>query len=243
MWKKTWRPDVVLLLAGAVMMSVFSSNLVVALLEHFKVAGFKSQDDVGCVLVATLCFHGAAIVAAGIFLKLHDIGVREALGLLGDNWKLQLLLAVTVLAAALPVMFGLKTISVIAMQKMGWSVDDQRAVEMFSSVNAGWMRVYLGFFAIVIAPVAEEFVFRGILYSTAKKLGWPTFGWVGASLLFAIVHFNAPIFLPLLVLALALTWLYEKTEGLFAPIMAHSLFNAVNILILFHMQHASQVHP
>ncbi|MBW8864549.1 MAG: CPBP family intramembrane metalloprotease [Verrucomicrobia bacterium] len=233
----------VLLLAIAVMLSVFSGSLLVELLGHFGVAGFKTQDDAGSVLVATLCFHGAAIVAVIIFLKLHDIGWREALGLQNDNWKLQLLLAVTVLAAAFPVMFGLKIVSVIALHNIGWSVDDQRAVEMFSSVKSGWLRVYLGFFAVVIAPVAEEFIFRGILYSTAKKLGWPTFGWVGVSLLFAIVHFNAPIFLPLLVLALALTWLYEKTEGLFAPIMAHGLFNAVNLLLLFHMQHAGQAHP
>ena len=232
-----------LLLVGAVMMSIFSGNLAVELLGHFGVAGFRTQDDAGSVLVATLCFHGAAIVAGIVFLKLHDIGWLETLGLQGDNWKLQLLLAVTVLAAAFPVMFGLKMVSEIALHKIGWSVDDQRAVEMFSSVKSGWMRVYLGFFAVVIAPVAEEFIFRGILYSTAKKLGWPTFGWVGVSLLFAIVHFNVPIFLPLLALALALTWLYEKTEGLFAPIMAHSLFNAVNILLLFHMQNSSQMHP
>jgi membrane protease YdiL (CAAX protease family) len=34
------------------------------------------------------------------------------------------------------------------------------------------------------------------------------------------------------VFALALTWLYEKTEGLLAPVLAHSAFNAANLLLL-----------
>ena len=37
---------------------------------------------------------------------------------------------------------------------------------------------------------------------------------------------NAPTFVPLFVFALALTWLYERTDNLLAPITAHALFNA-----------------
>jgi membrane protease YdiL (CAAX protease family) len=33
------------------------------------------------------------------------------------------------------------------------------------------------------------------------------------------------------VLALALTWLYEKTGNLLASIVVHSLFNAANLVI------------
>ncbi len=33
-------------------------------------------------------------------------------------------------------------------------------------------------------------------------------------------------------LALVLTWLYEKTDNLLAPIAAHSLFNALNFIAL-----------
>ena len=175
----------------------------------------------GSVLVATLGFHGAAIVAGIIFMKLHDIPLREALGWQKETWKLQLLLTITVLAAALPVMFGLKYVSVLILEHFGWSVEEQRAVEMFSNIKSVWLRIYLGFFAVVLAPLAEEFVFRGLLFSAAKKLGGPWvfwLGWVGVSLVFALIHASAPIFLPLFVLALALTWLYETTGGLLAPI-------------------------
>ena len=56
--------------------------------------------------------------------------------------------------------------------------------------------------------------------------------WFVASLLFAAIHGSAPVFLPLFVFALALTWLYERTEGLLAPMLAHGLFNAANLIIL-----------
>jgi membrane protease YdiL (CAAX protease family) len=39
--------------------------------------------------------------------------------------------------------------------------------------------------------------------------------------------------LPLFVFALALTWLYQKTGGLLAPMLAHALFNATNLGLLF----------
>lgn len=238
LWKREWRPDVVLMLAGMVLLSLFMGSVLVELLKHFAVAGFKTYDDIGSVLVATLSFHGTAIVAGIIFLKLHDIPLPEALGWRSDNWKLQLLLTVTVLAAALPVMFGLKAVSVLILGKIHWAVEDQRAVEMFSNVSSLGLKIYLSFFAVVLAPLAEEFVFRGLLFSGFKKIGWPRTGWVAVSLLFALIHFSAPIFLPLLVLALALTWLYEKTEGLMAPILAHSLFNAINLGLLFLSQYS-----
>ena len=84
----------------------------------------------------------------------------------------------------------------------------------------------------MLAPVAEEFVFRGVLFPFVRQLGRPKLAWLGVSLLFALVHANVAAFLPLFVLALALTWLYEKTDNLLAPIAAHSLFNAANLVIL-----------
>jgi membrane protease YdiL (CAAX protease family) len=56
--------------------------------------------------------------------------------------------------------------------------------------------------------------------------------WI-TSLLFAAVHVNWMIFLPLLILALLLTMLYELTNNLLAPITAHALFNGMNFALLY----------
>ncbi|HEY2329182.1 MAG TPA: CPBP family intramembrane glutamic endopeptidase [Verrucomicrobiae bacterium] len=233
LWKKTWWPETVMLLAGGILLAFFSGNLAASLLQRFGVAGFRTPDATGSVLLATMSFHGATIVAAILFLKLNHIGWREAAGLTNRNWLRQVLFVLFVLAAAAPVMFDLKCASDMVLFKLGRKIPDQRAVEMILNAESAGLKIYLAVFAIAIAPLAEEFFFRGLLFSAAKKLGWPKLGWIGVSLLFALIHASAPIFLPLFVFALALTWLYEQTEGLFAPVLAHSLFNGANLAILF----------
>lgn len=233
LWKNTWSPEAVMVLLGGIAMSLFGGNIAIEVLRRAGVAGFHSLDSTGSVLVATLCFHGAALVLGGIFLEFFCGGLIDALGLRHPNVRQHLRLTGLVLLIALPVMLGLKFASEVALQKMGWKIEDQRAVEMFGNVKSVGLKVYLGFFAVIIAPMAEEFIFRGVLFSSIKKLGWPKCAWLVPSLLFALIHNNAPIFLPLFAFAMALTWLYQKTGGLFAPMLAHSLFNATNLGLLF----------
>jgi membrane protease YdiL (CAAX protease family) len=86
--------------------------------------------------------------------------------------------------------------------------------------------------AVVLAPVVEEMLFRGILYPVIKELGYPRFALWSTSLVFGLVHANFMTFLPLTFLALLLVMLYEATDNLLAPILVHSLFNAVNFFLL-----------
>jgi membrane protease YdiL (CAAX protease family) len=103
---------------------------------------------------------------------------------------------------------------------------------MLLDAKSKWALAYFVFFAVVLAPVAEEFIFRGMLFPLARQLAGPKIAWIGVSLLFAVIHFDAAIFLPLFILALVFTWLYEKTGCLAAPVLAHSLFNAANLVLL-----------
>ena len=91
----------------------------------------------------------------------------------------------------------------------------------------------MGLIAVLIAPIGEELLFRGIIYPTIKRLGYRQLALWTNVLLFAAIHANLPIILPLIVLALALTWLYEKTGNLLAPIAAHATFNALQFALFF----------
>ena len=233
LWKKTWSPEAVLLLLGGILLAGFSGSLAAELLRSAGVAGFKTPVSPGNLLATTLCFHGTALVLGFAFLKFQGESLITAFGLRDPNLKSNLLLAGVVLVAVLPVMLGLKYVSEMAMHKLGWAAQDQDAVKLLHSVKSVWLRAYLGIFAVVVAPVAEEFFFRGVLFSAAQKLGWPKFGWIGVSLLFALIHHSAPAFVPLFVFALAQTWLYQTTDNLLAPIVTHSLFNATNLGLLF----------
>jgi membrane protease YdiL (CAAX protease family) len=230
---KPWRAETVIQLVAGVFVCLCLGVLTAGGLRQAGVAAFKSPDSFANILAATLSFQGAAWILISIFLKQHEVNWREAFGLRNANLKKSLLLAVGMLVLVLPVVLGLEQFSALALQKLGWPLEDQRAVELIVSAKSWWLRGYLAFFAMVLAPVAEEFIFRGVLFPFIKQLGWPKLAWFGVSFLFALIHVNAPTFVPLFVLALAFTWLYQKTDCLLAPIAAHSLFNAANLVILF----------
>ena len=209
---------------------------IASLLQKAGLAAFQPPDGFCVVLLGTLGFQGAAWLLILFFLRQHQVGWREAFGFRGPQLPRALLLAMLVVIILLPVALGLQQVSAVVLTKLGWPPEDQLAVTLLAGTKSWWMRVYLGTFAVVLAPVAEEFIFRGMLYPFVKQLGRPRLAWAGVSFVFALIHDDAATFVPLFVLALALTWLYEKTDNLLAPIAAHALFNAINLVVLFCAQ-------
>ena len=217
---------------GAQLLCFCFALMIAGLLQRAGLAAFKPPDGFGAVLLGTLGFQGAAWLLILFFLRQHQVGWREAFGCQGPQLLRALLMALLVVIILLPVALGLQQISAVVLTKLGWPAEEQLAVMLLTSTKSWGMRVYLGAFAVVLAPVAEEFIFRGMLYPFVKQLGWPRLAWFGVSFAFALVHDDAATFVPLFVLALALTWLYEKTDNLLAPIAAHSLFNGANLVLL-----------
>jgi membrane protease YdiL (CAAX protease family) len=229
---KPWRADAVIRFCTAQFACLCLGMMAIGLLQKIGVSGFKSPGDSGNVLLSTLCFQGATWMLIPIFLRQHRIGWREAFGLRGPELNRSLLLAVVFVIAILPVAWLLQNLSISALTRLGWPPADQTAVALMASAKSPWLEIYLGAFAVVLAPVAEEFIFRGMLFPVVRQLGYPRLAWFGVSALFAFIHFDLAIFLPLFTLALALTWLYEKTGNLLAPVAAHSLFNTANLIVL-----------
>jgi len=230
---KPWRAEAVIQLIAGVFVCLGVGVVTAGLLRMAGVAAFQAPDSLANVLLATLSFQGAAWLLIFHFLQQHEIPWREAVGLHNANLKRSVLLAALVLLLALPLVLQLEEFSALVLGKLGWPLADQRAVELIVNAKSAWLSGYLAFFAIVLAPVSEEFMFRGVLFPFVKQLGYPKLAWFGVSFLFALIHVNAPTLLPLFILALVLTWLYQKTDCLLAPIAAHSLFNTANLVILY----------
>ena len=229
---KPWRAEAVIQLVAGVFACLCLGVVTAGVLRSAGVAAFKSPDSLANILLATLSFQGVAWFLIFHFLKQHGLNWRDAFGLRNANLNKSLLLAAGTLIVMLPIILKLEEYSALVLQKIGWPTEDQRAVELIINAKSAWLRGYLAFFAMVLAPVSEEFMFRGVLFPFVKQLGWPKLAWFGVSFLFALIHVNAPTLLPLFVLALVLTWLYQKTDCLLAPIAAHSLFNTANLVIL-----------
>lgn len=84
--------------------------------------------------------------------------------------------------------------------------------------------------AVLLAPVVEEFLFRGLLQqSLFYHFGSIIPAMVIPTIIFALFHvgylFYFPALLELLALGILLAWLMTKTGNILIPILTHALFN------------------
>ena len=211
--------------------------LLVCLASVAAAAKPKPDDDSLLNLVlSSLALDGPILIGTAIFLRASGKTWRNTFGFSNPPVGRAILLGLCAALLFLPVGMVLQEISIRILTWLNVSTEAQVAVEEFNK-SVFWVnRAYLVFLAIVLAPFAEEIMFRGILYAVIRKSGFPRLAlWISA-FCFAVIHGNAPIFLPLLVLGLVLAWLYERTGNLLASITAHSVFNAINIVFIFKDQ-------
>jgi len=86
--------------------------------------------------------------------------------------------------------------------------------------------------AVVVAPVAEEVIFRGYFYGVIRRYGGRIPAIFVSSLLFAAIHVHLPSAPGLFLLAVILCLLYERTGSLWGNITMHAAFNASTIITL-----------
>jgi len=211
------------------------SGLVLGLWVQQTSGAAGAPSSIWRVIVASLSFQGASLVLIARFVRAHKLSWSEAFGL-SNQRRRAALLGMAVALLFLPLGWGLQQASALVMThlpRFKLQPEEQLPVHLLR-VSMSWAgRLTLGAAAILLAPLAEEILFRGILYPAIKQLGFPRLALWGSALLFAAVHMNAVTFVPLTVLAVVLTALYERTDNLLAPIIAHALFNTLNFVTLF----------
>lgn len=85
---------------------------------------------------------------------------------------------------------------------------------------------------VIIAPIAEEIIFRGYLYKAFRDRFKPSYAIVLSAALFSVLHLELLATIQLFVVGIALAYVYEKTGNLMAPMTLHVLNNAVAFLYL-----------
>jgi membrane protease YdiL (CAAX protease family) len=229
---KPWRPDAIALLFLSVLVCICFGSIASAGSLHFS--GAKTMGTLQ-MLIATLSFQGAALILIARFLREHHVNWSEAFGF-ARNWRYAVAAGFVAGCLFVPAGWALEEVSARAMTRLHQFIplpQEQQAVQALRHTVSWAPRVVLGAVTILLVPAAEEMLFRGILFPAICQAGFPRLAWWGTSVLFAAMHMNLMIFLPLLALAMLLAYLYERTDNLLAPIAAHSLFNAVNFVTLF----------
>ena len=184
------------------------------------------------IVVGAASFHGSILICLLVFLPAHRVSWGDAFGFSKPGAWAAAGWGLLTICFALPVVMLLQTLSAKLLAQFGIQPTQQSTVNVLQGMlPIGQFFVY-GFVTILLAPFAEEMLFRGILYPAIKQGGFPRLALWGTALLFAATHVNLMAFIPLTFLALVLTALYEKTENLIAPIVTHVMFNAVNFYFI-----------
>lgn len=85
---------------------------------------------------------------------------------------------------------------------------------------------------LIVAPVAEEFLFRGLIYSMWKKVMSPRLAFIGQALLFAFIHGTQAHLLPIFMLGVFSCYAFERTGNIWASVGIHIAYNVFSILFV-----------
>jgi len=229
---KPWRIEAVLLLLAGIFLSGFLGGLVYQAIRSFEWPAFEAHDKFFQFLVGTISLHVVAICLIAFFIREHGLDWGTAFGLTGHKLGRTVLLAVLVGTVVLPITWYLNHVAFLLLSRIEAQPPMQPAVETFRATVTKGQQIVFGVVTIVVAPVAEELLFRGVLYPALRRYARRSFALWGVAVVFAAIHQSDVTFVPLTFLAVMLALLYEETGSLTAPILVHCIFNSANFLWL-----------
>ncbi len=178
---------------------------------------------------------GAAVTVAVILLIARFTFARglRGFGLRPRTIPRDLGWAAIYLLGIMPVVLGMIAITIYIGKTIGgqnFEMPRHVGLELITDSPALPLQILIIFLAVVIAPLVEEMLFRGMIQTTLRsyvRRPWPAI--ILTSILFASVHANATHWPALFALAMGLGYSYEKSGSLFRPIFMHALFNGLTI--------------
>ncbi|KEO84253.1 CPBP family intramembrane glutamic endopeptidase [Tumebacillus flagellatus] len=188
------------------------------------------RHNAGLASLGSVSMQIAAVVIVPYYFRrhLHEIGLKRPV----LSWKIAgyvlvfliTLYAVTLITGSLGSWLGVNT-------------DSYREQRITSELQNAWWQ---GSFLLkllpllatsVIAPLGEEMLFRGLVQSTVTAKWGNLAGVLLSSLLFALLHADVVLFLPIFVMGILLAVLRRVSDSLWAPIWLHALNNFYASLI------------
>jgi hypothetical protein len=187
------------------------------------------------VIFQTLAFHLPVLSLLALLFHFTGVRGRELFGLHWKKASALLGLSVIFYLAALPALWFCSALYQILLHQFGCDFYLQDVAQILTAPAPWPVRTGLFFITIIVAPVFEEVVFRGILLPfMVRRAGfWP--GVMLVSVVFGGMHLHLPSFLPLFLLSVMFSLAYARTQSLLVPVGMHALFNGVTVALLLLM--------
>lgn len=196
--------------------------IAMGLTDHQLIA---SQVIVVSQLASQLVWLAAALLVAR---KTFSGGLSRGLGLSLRRWLYDTARGLVGYLACFPVVWGMLMLTTWALPPQF-----QHTHEMLTALREApraWQAPLI-VSAVVMAPLAEELFFRGLIQSLLRaRTGNPWLAILVGSGLFVLSHPNTPQAMPaLFALSVVLGYNYERCGRLYPSILIHAVFNGVMI--------------
>ncbi|MEO1966021.1 type II CAAX endopeptidase family protein [Hyphomonas sp.] len=204
----------------------------------FVAVAYQFLVIVPAILVNGLMPGISLITLAGIANVLTVMAIYGYLNMRGVAWEVaepgdMNLVVVGLAAGAAIVTVALTTflsgVLAAVFGSQGLSVSEN----FVNQLQAG-SRAELLFTIVLVAPFAEEFIYRGLFMGVLLERGWTPLNASGlAAVIFALQHFQYGWIgiLMVLVYGVVLGLLRVASGGLFLPIMAHMFINLISLAV------------
>jgi len=198
-----------------------------------KLGWFAAEgEEASTALIQGVLFHGVALLLVWALIRRRNSSWNGAFGMDWPGFKLAAGQGLAGYVGVMPLVFITAVLYQLFLYAAGYPVTLQDVVTIFLEPQTGWSLFLLLLLAVVVAPLVEEALFRGILLPVLMKKMSPGTAVVVSSLLFAGIHQHLPSFAPLFALAVVLAGLYIYSGSLWAPVVLHAVFNGVSLCVL-----------
>lgn len=188
------------------------------------------------MLANHVAFCVAAVLTLGVVLPLAQFHFARGLKGFGLSWRTlprDLGGAVVKLLALWPLVLAAIVVTTKAgriVEGHDFEMPQHQELEVMTEFPDVYLQVLIVFLAVVIAPVLEETLFRGLFQSVIRSyVNRPWLAIAATSVLFAAVHGQSWHWPALFVLSLGLGYACERSGSLFQPIFMHAFFNGTVI--------------
>ncbi len=180
-------------------------------------ATLQAASTGGNAILTALVSAFSSIITLVIFLKTKWTPLTRGY-LLSKPWGTLLWVALFSLGTIIPLSF--------LYEQLGIEMDENTQQIITSMMKEPWGYVAVG----ILAPLAEEVVFRGAILRTLLGIMSKKNHWVAimiSAAIFGIVHANLAQFINGLLMGLLLGWMYYRTGSLVPGILLHWINNTM----------------
>ena len=180
-------------------------------------ATLQSASTGGNAILTALVQVFSSVITLIIFLKTKWTPLTRGY-LLSKPWGTLLWVALFSLGTIIPLSF--------LYEQLGIEMDENTQQIFTSLMKEPWGYVAIG----ILAPLAEEVVFRGAILRTLLGIMSKKNHWVAimiSAAIFGVVHANLAQFINALLMGLLLGWMYYRTGSLVPGILLHWVNNTM----------------